>query len=134
MNAASILKYFIKKKIIRIKKKQILKISRMIGSDVILGLNPFNTILTSKNKIKIFTKYKKIHTLIVKPKFGCSTKEIYSKVKNFERPKFNRPNRNMFNLDYLKKMNNNLELIVFSKYPHLKNIKLFIEKQKQKIQ
>ena len=128
MNAASILKYFIKKKIIKIKKKQIFKISKMIGSDVILGLNSFNTILTSKNKIKIFTKYKKIHTLIVKPKFGCSTKEIYSKVKNFERPKLNRPNKNMFNLDYLKKMNNNLELIVFSKYPNLKKIKLFIEK------
>jgi 4-diphosphocytidyl-2-C-methyl-D-erythritol kinase len=34
----------------------------------------------------------------------------------------------MFNLDYLKKMNNHLELIVFSKYPNLKKIKLFMEK------
>lgn len=127
MNAANILRYFVKKKIIKIKKKQIIQISKMVGSDVILGLNSFNTILTSKNKIKIFNRYKKIYTLIVKPNFGCSTREIYSKVKNFERPKFNRPNKNMFNLDYLKKMNNNLELIAFSKYPKLKEIKVFIE-------
>ena len=34
----------------------------------------------------------------------------------------------MFNLDYLKKMNNSLEPIVFSKYSKLKTIKLFLEK------
>ena len=39
MNAASILKYFIKKKIIKISKKEITEICNLIGSDVILGLN-----------------------------------------------------------------------------------------------
>ena len=33
----------------------------------------------------------------------------------------------MFNFDYLKKMNNSLEPIAFSKYPKLKKIKLFLE-------
>jgi len=127
MNAANILRYFIKKKIIKIKKKEITEISKLIGSDVILGLNSTNSILTSKNEIKRFTNFKKIYTLIVKPNFGCSTKDIYSKVRKFEKPKLNRPNKNMFNFDYLKKMNNSLELIVLSKYPKLKKIKLYLE-------
>ena len=127
MNAANILRYFIKKKIIKIKKKEITEISKLIGSDVILGLNSTNSILTSKNEIKRFTNFKKIYTLIVKPNFGCSTKDIYSKVRKFEKPKLNRPNKNMFNFDYLKKMNNSLESIVFSKYPKLKKIKLYLE-------
>ena len=92
-----------------------------------MGLNSTNSILTSKNEIKRFTNFKKIYTLIVKPNFGCSTKDIYSKVRKFEKPKLNRPNKNMFNFDYLKKMNNSLELIVFSKYPKLKKIKLYLE-------
>jgi len=127
MNAANILRYFIKKKIIKIKKKEIKEISKLIGSDVILGLNSTNSILTSKNEIKYFTNLKKIYTLIVKPNFGCSTEDIYSKVRKFEKPKLNRPNKNMFNFDYLKKMNNSLESIVFSKYPKLKKIKLYLE-------
>ncbi len=39
MNAASILKYFVKKKIIKVSKKEILTISNLVGSDVILGLD-----------------------------------------------------------------------------------------------
>ena len=77
MNAASILKYFIQKKIIKISKKEIIIISNSIGSDVILGLRFINCVLTSKNRIKYFKSYKKIYTLIVKPNFGCSTKDIY---------------------------------------------------------
>ena len=127
MNAANILRYFLKEKIINVKKKEITEISKLIGSDVILGLNSTNSILTSKNEIKRFTNLKKFYTLIVKPNFGCSTKDIYSKVRKFEKPKLNRPNKNMFNFDYLKKMNNSLELIVLSKYPKLKKIKLYLE-------
>ena len=127
MNAASILKYFINKKIVKIKKKEIVEIAEFIGSDVILGLNFTNSILTSKKKIKRFASNPKIYTLIVKPNFGCSTKEIYSKVKKFKRPKFSRPNRTMFNFNYLKKLDNGLEQIVLSKYPILKKIKLNLE-------
>ena len=74
MNAANILKYLIKKNIIKINKKQILEITNLIGSDVILGMETTNTILTSKNKIKRFKNCKRLYTLIVKPSFGCSTK------------------------------------------------------------
>jgi 4-diphosphocytidyl-2-C-methyl-D-erythritol kinase len=127
MNAANILKYFIKKKIIKISKKEITKISRLIGSDVLLGLNSINSIMTSKNEIKCFDDCKKIYTLIVKPNFGCSTKDIYLKVKKFSKPQFNQPNKKMFNLDYLKKLGNSLEPIVLNKYPKLRTIKLFLE-------
>ena len=127
MNAASILNFFVKKKIINISKKEVLEISKLVGSDVPLGLNFTNSIITSKNEIKYFTNCKKIYTLIVKPNFGCSTKDIYLKVKKFQKPKFNRPKKIMFNLEYIRKLNNSLEPIALSRYPKLKIIKLFLE-------
>tara|TARA_B100001063_G_C16666228_1_gene503761 strand:+ start:241 stop:1086 length:846 start_codon:yes stop_codon:yes gene_type:complete len=127
MNAANILKYFLKKNIIKISKKEIITIAKQIGSDVFLGLNSTNSVLNSNNEIKYFTNCKKLYVLIVKPNFGCSTKEIYSKVRKFSKPKFNKPNKEMFNFDYLKKMNNSLEQIVLSRYDKLRAIKLFLE-------
>ena len=127
MNAANILKYLIKKKIIKTNKKQILTISKLVGSDVMIGLNSVNSIINEKNEIKFFKNSRKFYLLIIKPNFGCSTKEIYSKVKRFNKPKFNKPNKKMFSLDYLKKMTNSLEPIAFSKYDKLRKIKLFLE-------
>ncbi len=127
MNAANILKYFVDKKIINVKKKEIVEISKSVGSDVILGLNSTNSILTSSNKIKYFKKCKKFHTLIVKPNFGCSTKKIYAKVRKFNKSKFKKPSKKMFDLEYLKKLDNSLEKIVLSKYSKLRSIKLYLE-------
>ena len=127
MNASNILRYFVKKKIIRISKKDLFKISKKIGSDVVLGLNPTNSILNEKTKIKRFSNYKKLHVLIVKPDFECSTKNIFSKVIKFDKPEFNKPKKQMFGLNYLKKKKNSLEPIAFSKYRKLKKIKLFLE-------
>ena len=53
--------------------------------------------------------------------------KVYSKVKKFNKPKLNQPNKKMFNFDFLEKMNNSLEPIVFGKYYKLRNIKLFLE-------
>ena len=128
MNAANILKYFVKKKIIRISKKELEKISHLIGSDVVLGLNSTNSILNSKNQIKRFKNYKKFYVLLVKPNFGCSTRYIYSKVKKFSKARLLKPNKNMFNNKFLKKIGNSLEPIAFSRYNKLKMIKLFLEK------
>ena len=127
MNAANIFKYFIKKKIIKANQKKVIEISKLVGSDVILGLNSTNSIITSKNEIKFFKKCKKINVLIVKPNFGCSTKEIYSKVRKFNKPKIKKPVKNMFDLNYLKKMNNSLEQIALSRYPKLRSIKSHLE-------
>ncbi len=123
MNASNILKYLINKKLIKTSKKQINEISRSIGSDVILGLDTTNCVLTAKNEVKRFRNCKKIFILVVKPNFGCSTKEIYSKVRKYDRIKFKIPNKRMFNFNYLKNMNNALENIVLRKYPILKKVK-----------
>lgn len=127
MNAANILRYFIKKKIIKINKSEILNICKLIGSDVILGLNPNNCILTSQNLIKYFPNSEKFYILIVKPNYGCDTKIIYSKVKKFKKPKLSNPNKKMFNSNFLKKMDNDLELAAFLKHSNLRYIKLYLE-------
>ena len=127
MNAANILNYLVKKKIIKTTQKELKTISKLVGSDVVLGLSSTNSIINSKNEIKRFKNCKRIYTLIAKPNFGCLTKEIYSKVRKFNKPKLNNPNKKMFDLNYLKKMDNSLEPIAFSKYNKLKKIKLFLE-------
>ena len=128
MNAANILNFLIKKNFIKINKKEIIEISNSVGSDVILGLYSKNLILQSDNSIKTFPIKRKLHTLVVKPKFGCSTKKIYSKVKKFSKLELNNPSKNLFKSKILEKMKNDLEPIVFNNYPELKNLKNFLEK------
>ena len=126
MNAASLINFFVKKKMIKIKKIELEKLTRTIGSDVILGIKPSNIILYSGNKIKKYLKKVKLYTLIVKPNFGCSTKYIYSKVKKYSRARFDPPRQLMFKTEYLKNQNNDLEKVAFQKYPKLKKIKFFL--------
>ena len=130
MNAASILNFLIKKKFINISQKKIKYISNLIGSDVILGLNSSNIILSSNNIIKNFSKCPKFHTLLIRPDFGCSTKKIYLGVKKFTKSKFNNPRKFMFNPVFLSKQMNTLESVAFSKYPKLKKIKSFLVNMK----
>ena len=126
MNAASLINFFINKKILKIKKNELTKLTSQVGSDVILGIKPNNTILSHNGNIKKYNKEIKFYTLIVKPRFGCSTKYIYSKIKSFSKPQFNSPKSKMFKMEYLKNLNNDLEKIAFKKYPKLKKIKLFL--------
>ena len=112
---------------IKVNKNQIYEIAQEIGSDVILGLASTNCILTSKNKLKSFRNCKRLYTLIVKPNFGCSTKDIYSKVRKFDKAKFGKGAKKMFDINFLKDMKNSLETIAFLKYPRLKNMKLYLE-------
>ena len=127
INAAVILNFFIKKKIIKLTKIKIEKLCNSIGSDVILGINFSSSILKSNNQIKKFTKCPKYNTLLVKPNFGCSTKKIYSGVRKFTKPNLNYPKKQMFSSNYLIQQVNALEKIAFLKYPRLKNIKLFLK-------
>ena len=126
MNAASLINFFINQKILKISKNEIKKLTSQIGSDVILGIKPNNTILLSNGDIKKYNNDIKLHTLVVKPNFGCSTKYIYSKVKSFSKSQFNPPKQKMFEVKYLKSLNNDLEKIAFKKYPKLKKIKSFL--------
>ena len=127
MNAASIFTYLIKKKIIRVSRKQIFDITKRVGSDVILGLDYTNSILNSKNEVKRFKNCQKIYLLIVKPNFGCSTKEIFKKVKKFDKPFLKKPSKKLFRFQSLIKMKNSLESLAFQRYTKLKTIKLFLE-------
>ena len=127
MNAATILNFLIKKKIIKINQKKILQITKLIGSDVILGIKPKSAILSSNSKIKKFLKTPNFNILLVRPNFGCSTKKIYSGVKKFSKSQFNNPKKNMMNLNSLLKYENDLEKVAFSKYPKLKILKSFLE-------
>ena len=54
MNAASILRYLAHKRIINIKNKEMLKISKLIGSDVMLGLNHKSKILNNLETVFFF--------------------------------------------------------------------------------
>ena len=131
INAATILNFLIKKKIIKINQKKILQITKLIGSDVILGIKPKSAILSSNSKIKKFLKTPNFNILLVRPNFGCSTKKIYSGVKRFSKSKFNNPKKNMMNLNSLLKYENDLEKVAFSKYPKLKILKSFLENLNQ---
>ena len=126
MNAASLLNFFIEKKLIKIKKNDSKKISNEIGSDVILGIKPSLAILLSNGDIKKFKNKIKFHILVTKPNFGCSTKYIYSKVNSFSKPQFNPPKQKLFEAKYLKNLDNDLEKVALNKYPELKRIKSYL--------
>ena len=128
MNAASLISFFIKKKMLKLSKNELIKLTNKIGSDVILGIKPTNTILSSNGKIKRFDKNIKLYALIVKPNFGCSTKKIYSQVKKFTKPRFNIISKRMFSVEFLKKMKNDLEPIALNTYPKLSTLKNFLKK------
>ena len=109
MNAASILKYLIKKNNIKLKRNDIFKISSKIGSDTILGLNK-SSIISKELRIKYAKLKSPLHLIIIKPDFGCSTKDIYSRVKNFSRAKLKLKSNKFLSLKFLSKQTNDLEL------------------------
>ena len=125
MNAASILNYLFKKRIIKITKNNLIKIANKVGSDVILGLYESPMILQGQNISKINKKLN-FHLLIIKPNFGCSTKMIYAKHKGFSKSLFNK-SKNINRQDLLKVSNNDLERAAFNRYPILGKIKSYLQ-------
>ena len=126
MNASSIAKFFLKRKIINLGKKNINNILKSVGSDVPLGMNLKNIIMSKTGKLTIKEKKLGLYTLIVKPNFGCSTKAIYSKTKEQNKPKYNSPKASFFSIKNVINSNNDLEQTAFKLNPKLKNIKLFL--------
>ena len=121
MNAATILNYFIKKKIIKIKKSDIINICSEIGSDVILGIDNKPKILKYNGKIVKFTKKLNFHLVFIKPNFGCNTKRIYEEVKVFSKSLF-KIKKSLSKLK-IETFRNDLEKVSFKKYPQLYIIK-----------
>jgi 4-diphosphocytidyl-2-C-methyl-D-erythritol kinase len=126
MNAASIIDCFLRKKVFRLRKEKINDLSKSIGSDVILGIKPKNTVLSSNGKLTKFKKNINYHLLVVKPNFGCSTALIYSKVKHLSKSKYNLPKLSLFNKYNIKNSKNELEQVAFKLYPKLRKIKFFL--------
>ena len=127
MNASSIIKLFISKKILNFSKKDLVKLTNKIGSDVKLGLDNKNKILYSNGNLSVSAKKKTLFVIIIKPNFGCSTREIYKNVKKYSPKKITKPKKNYFTLINLCKLQNDLEKVVFKKYPNLKKVKLYME-------
>jgi len=126
MNAASILRYFIKKKIINISNAKITKIANLIGSDVVLGLEKKNSILFNNGKVERVNYKTNLHVLIAKPNVSYSTRSIYLKVKNYSKPLYVSKNKLFFEIDNLARSVNDLENVVFKKYLSVRNLKFFL--------
>ncbi len=125
MNAAFLLKYFLKKKIIQLSKKEIFNICNQIGSDVFLGLDRKNLILLNRKKIKKYNVKMALFVLLVKPKIGCSTKKIYKRLKFFSKNRIKISSK-IFKIQFLKYAKNDLEIPAFKLYPILEKLKIFL--------
>ena len=119
MNAASILSFFLKKKILT--KKISEKFAKKIGSDVILGLNIFPKIYLPNGKIRVLKTRIKYYLLLVKPNFGCSTRKVFSANKVFSKSKLGK----LKNVSKTMIINseNDLENSAFRLYPNLFKLK-----------
>ena len=128
MNASSLLKFLIKSKKLNLSSKEISKISSKIGSDVIIGMQSKTSILYGNGNLKNLNKNINLYTLLVRPNFGCSTKDIYKNIKTFSKPIFKLNKRIIINYNFLSYLRNDLEEPAFRKYPILKEVKIFLEK------
>ena len=128
MNASSLLKFLIKSQKLNLSSKEIGKISSKIGSDVIIGLQSKTSILYGNGNLKNIKQNINLYTLLVRPNFGCSTKDIYKNVKTFSKAIFKFNKSIVINYKFLSYLVNDLEGPAFKKYPILKKIKIFMEK------
>ena len=128
MNASSLLKFLIKSQKLNLSSKEIGKISSKIGSDVIIGLQSKTSILYGNGNLKNIKQNINLYTLLVRPNFGCSTKDIYKNVKIFSKAIFKFNKSIIINYKFLSYLVNDLEEPAFKKYPILKKIKIFMEK------
>tara|TARA_B100000745_G_C20120917_1_gene383771 strand:+ start:549 stop:1397 length:849 start_codon:yes stop_codon:yes gene_type:complete len=127
MNASAIIRFFTSRKILKFSKKNIVKLTKQIGSDVRLGLDNKNKILHSNGNLEVSLRKMRLFVIIVKPNFGCSTKEIYKGVKKYSQKKLKTGKRNYFSLIKILKLQNDLEKVAFKYYPKLKQVKSFME-------
>ena len=128
MNASSLLKFLIKSQKLNLSSKEIGKISSKIGSDVIIGMQSKTSILYGNGNLKNIKQNINLYTLLVRPNFGCSTKDIYKNVKIFSKAIFKFNKSIIINYKFLSYLVNDLEEPAFKKYPILKKIKIFMEK------
>jgi len=128
-NAVYLVKHLLKKKI---GKKMINSMKKKIGSDCYLFFHN-QGYLENLNRIKTLQKEHKLFFLLVYPNIRCSTKYVYSKVKNYSpKKKFSskiiKSKKNYIN--FITEANNDLQSIVEKKYPIIRNLLHEIKKTK----
>ena len=127
-NAASIINYLLKKKI---NKSILSQLEPKIGSDLKLFFykQGFLKNLRSITELKI---KQKLFFVLIQPRIKCSTKEIYSNVRNYSKKKILK--KNIFNtelkfISYLSRNRNELQSIVERKYPIIKKLLSIIQNE-----
>ena len=123
MNAASLINYFEKKNKINLTLKERYDLCSKIGSDVILGVDQKNLIISYKKKTTKIKKNLKMFTLMVKPNFGCSTKSIFSRVRYYSKPQLSKIRSKNIDFNLMSKLKNDLESISTKKYPSLRKLR-----------
>ena len=121
MNAATILSFFFKKGILNLRQAKIY--AKKISSDVILGLNNKSKILYSNGNVKEIKRKIKYTVLLIKPFYGCSTKEIFAMNKTFSKKQYFFHKKTNINDRMIVQSKNDLEISAFKKYPKLKILK-----------
>lgn len=130
MNAASLLTFLVKKYNLRIKQKDLFKLTAKVGSDVIVGLKFQNVFFNSgSNTIKRYKNKLNLFVLLVKPDINCSTKLIYSKNRQFSKQYKNKDISKFGN--FFEKDVNDLEKVAFKIYPKIKRLKDYLNIQKK---
>ena len=129
MNAATILSFFFKRGLLNLKQTKIY--AKKISSDVILGLTNKSKILHSNGNVKETKKKIKYTVLLVKPFYGCSTKEIFAMNKTYSKKQYFFNKKANINERMIAQSKNDLEISAFKKYPKLKILKnKLLENQK----
>ena len=123
MNAASLINYFEKKNKINLTLKERYNLCSKIGSDVILGIDQKNLIISYKKKTTKIKKNLKMFVLMVKPNFGCSTKVIFNRVRHYSKPQLSKIRSKNINFNLMSKLKNDLEIISTKKYPRLQKLR-----------
>lgn len=127
-NAFTIVKYFLKR---NINEKIIRYFENIIGSDFRLFLNKqcyqqsLKKIFKSKKNFSFFI-------LIIYPRYRCSTKDIYSKVKNiktFKKKNYSLASSKTQFIKLMKNESNDLQKIVVKKFPVINKVISSIAKQ-----
>ena len=131
-NAAALLNFLYIKNFLKIKKNEIYKIAKDIGSDVPICLEYKNTLLTGKSgKLKRINNKLKLIILIAYPNIKSSTKRVYQENKQFTKKisKFNLYKNNKKIVNFLKNEKNDFEKTVIKFYPQVSNLLKLISKQ-----
>ncbi len=123
MNAASLINYFEKKNKINLSLKERYNLCSKIGSDVILGIDQKNLIISYKKKTTKIKKNLKMFVLMIKPNFGCSTKVIFNRVRHYSKPQLSKIKSKNIDFNLMSKLKNDLEIISTKKYPRLQKLR-----------